>query len=90
MKINCANDHDWGNNHDVSCDLDSSKIHDESIIDYDIFNSTKSGSGRASTLGNNDPTILGNDQSYEIFDKSRFGEVMTLVNVNPTIFEDYK
>ena len=29
-----------------------------------------------------------NFQSYEIFDKSGFGEVMTLVNVNPTIFEE--
>ena len=29
-----------------------------------------------------------NVQSYEIFDKSRFGEVMTLVNVNPTILEE--
>ena len=25
---------------------------------------------------------------YEIFDKSGFGEVMTLVNVNPTILEE--
>ena len=29
-----------------------------------------------------------NVQSYEIFDKSGFGEVMTLVNVNPTILEE--
>ena len=34
-----------------------------------------------------DPTYLENIQSYEIFDKSGFGEVMTLVNVNPTILE---
>ena len=27
-------------------------------------------------------------QSYEVFDKSRFGKVMTLVNVNPTILEE--
>ena len=27
-------------------------------------------------------------QSYDIFDKSGFGEVMTLVNVNPTILEE--
>ena len=33
-----------------------------------------------------DPTYL-NVQSYEIVDKSGFGEVMTLVNVNPTILE---
>ena len=41
-----------------------------------------------STLGNNDPTTLENVQSYEIFDKSGLGEVMTLVNVNPTILEE--
>ena len=35
-----------------------------------------------------DPTHLENVQSYEIFDKSGFGEVMTLVNVNPTILEE--
>ena len=34
-----------------------------------------------------DPTYLENIQSYEIFDKSGFGEVMTLVYVIPTIFE---
>ena len=41
--------------------------------------------GRVSTL---DPTYLENIQSYGIFDKSGFGEVMTLVNVNPTILEE--
>ena len=35
-----------------------------------------------------DPTYLDNVQSYEIFDKSGFGEVMTLLNVNPTILEE--
>ena len=35
-----------------------------------------------------DPTYLENVQSYEIFDKSGFGEVTTLVNVNPTILEE--
>ena len=29
-----------------------------------------------------------NFQSYEVFDKSGFGEVMTLVNFNPTILEE--
>ena len=29
-------------------------------------------------------------QSYEFFDESGFGEVMTLVDVNPTILEDCK
>ena len=37
-----------------------------------------------------DPTYLENVQSYDIFDKSGFGEVMTLVNVNPTILEECK
>ena len=35
-----------------------------------------------------DPTYLENVQSYEIFDKSGFGEVVTLVNVNPIILEE--
>ena len=35
-----------------------------------------------------DPTYLENVQSYDIFDKSGVGEVMTLVNVNPTILEE--
>jgi hypothetical protein len=43
-----------------------------------------------STLGKNNPTYLESVQSYEIFDKSGFGEVMTLVDDNPTILEDYK
>ena len=41
--------------------------------------------GRVSTL---DPTYLDNIQSYEIFDKSGLGEIMTLVNDNPTILEE--
>ena len=35
-----------------------------------------------------DPTYLENVQSYEVFDKSAFEKVMTLVNVNPTILEE--
>ena len=35
-----------------------------------------------------DPTTLEIDQSYEIFDKSGLGEVMTLYYVNPTILEE--
>ena len=42
-------------------------------------------SGRVSTL---DPTYLDNVQSYEVFDKSGFGEDMTLVNDIPTILEE--
>ena len=43
---------------------------------------------RNPTVSTLDPTYLENIQSYEIFDKSGFGEVMTLVNVNPTILEE--
>ena len=60
------------------------KPHDEYEIDNSVFNNIESGFGRVSTL---DPTYLDFDQSYEVFDKSGFGEVMTLVNVNPTILE---
>ena len=35
-----------------------------------------------------DPTYLDFDQSYEVLDKSGFGEVMTLAIVNPTILEE--
>ena len=56
------------------------KPHDEYACD-----NIKSGFGRVSTL---DHTYLENVQSYENFDKSEFGEVMTLVNVNPTILEE--
>ena len=35
-----------------------------------------------------DPTYLENVESYEFFDKSGFGEVMTLVNIDPTILEE--
>ena len=50
-----------------------------------VCNNIESGFGRVSTL---DPTYLDNDQSYGVFDKSGFEEVMTLVNVNPTILEE--
>jgi hypothetical protein len=43
-----------------------------------------------STLSKKNPTYSKSDQSYEFFDESGFGEVMTLVDVNPTILEDYK
>ena len=41
-----------------------------------------------STLGISDPTTLENYQSYEIFDKSGLGEVMSLFDDNPTILEE--
>ena len=83
MSTTCCNDHDWG---DSSYDLENLfKPHDEYEIDNSVCNNIESGFGRVSTL---DPTYLENVQSYEIFDKSGFGEVMTLVNVNPTILEE--
>jgi hypothetical protein len=33
MNVNCANDHDWSDNHDVSCDLENFMPHIEYIID---------------------------------------------------------
>ena len=82
MSTTCCNDHDWG---DSSYDLENLfKPHDEYEIDNSICNIIERGFGRVSTL---DPTYLENVQSYEVFDKSAFGKVMTLVNVNPTILE---
>ena len=83
MSTMCCNDHDWG---DSSYDLESLfKPHDEYGIDNNVQNNIESGFGRVSNL---DPTYLENVKSYEIFDKSGFGEVMTLVNVYPTILEE--
>lgn len=67
MNINCANEHNQGDNHDVSCDLENFELHDESIIYNDIYNTNKTGFERTSTLGNSDPTTLEDDQSYEFF-----------------------
>ena len=39
-------------------------------------------------LFDDDPTTLQIDKSYAIIDKSGFGEVMTLVDDNPTILEE--
>ena len=83
MSTTCCNDHDWG---DSSYDLQILfKPHDEYEIDNSVCNNIESGFGRVSTL---EPTYLENVQSYGIFDKSGFGEVMTLVNDNPTILEE--
>ena len=83
MSTTCCNDHDWG---DSSYDLENLfKPHDEYKIDNNVCNNTKSGFGKVSTL---DPTYLDDIKSYEFCDKSGFGEVMTLVNVNPTILEE--
>ena len=83
MTTMCCSDHDWG---DSSYDLENLfKPHDEYEIENNVCNNIKIGFGRVSTL---DPTYLENVQSYEFFDKSGFGEVMTLVNFNPTILEE--
>ena len=83
MSTTCCNNHDWG---DSSYDLQNLfKPHDEYKIDNSVCNNIESGFGRVSTL---DPTYLDNIQSYEIFDKSGLGEIMTLVNDNPTILEE--
>ena len=74
MSTTCCNDHVWG---DSSYNLENLfKPHDEYEIDNSVCNNIESGFGRVSTL---DPTYLENVQSYEIFDKSEFGEVMTLI-----------
>ena len=78
-----CNDHDWG---DSFYDLKNLfKPHDAYEINNSICNIIESGFGRVSTL---DPTYLDNVQSYEVFDKSGFGEVMTLVYVIPTNSEE--
>ena len=83
MSTTHCNDHDWG---DAFYDLENLfKPHDEFDVGNSFCNIIESGFGRVSTL---DPTYLENVQSYEFFDKSEFGEVMTLVNVNPTILEE--
>ena len=83
MSITCCNDHYWG---DSSYNLENLfKPHDEYEIGNSVCNNIESKFGRVSTL---DPTHLENVQSYGIFDKSGFGEVMTLVNDNPTILEE--
>ncbi len=78
-----CNDHDWG---DSSYDFENLfNPHDIYEIDNNVCNNIESGFGRVSTL---DPTYLEYVQSYDIFDKSGFGKVMTLVNGNPTILEE--
>ena len=81
MSATYCNDHDWGDN--VSYDLENLfKPHDEYVWD-----NIESGFGRVSTLAKNNPTYLESVQSYEIFDESGFGKVMTLFD-DPTIFEE--
>ena len=82
MSTTYCNDHDWGDN--VSYDLENLfKPHDEYDIYNNVCNNIESGFGRGSTLGKNDPTYLESVQSYEIFDKCGFGEVMTLGAASP-------
>ena len=81
MSPTYCNDYDWG---DASYDLENLfKPHDEYVCD-----NIESGFGRVSTLGNNDPTTLENDQSYEFFYKAGLGEVMTLFDDDPTFLEE--
>ena len=83
MSTTYCNDHDWG---DSSYDLEILfKPHDEYDINNIVCDNIESGFGRVPTLGNNDPTTLENDQSYEIFHKGELGEVMTLFDDKPTI-----
>ena len=73
MSTTCCNDHDWG---DSFYDIENLfKPHDEYEIHNNVSIIFKVG-------------YLENVQSYEVFDKSGFGEVMTLANVNPTILEE--
>jgi hypothetical protein len=89
MSTTYCNDHDWGDN--SSYDLGNLlKPHDEYVIDNNVCNNIERGFERVSTLGKKNPTYLESVQSYEIFDKSAFGEVMTLVDVNPTILKIIK
>ena len=91
MPTTYYDDHDWGDNYDTSRDLENLfEPHDESIIDNNVCNTIESGFGRVPTLGKKNPTCSENVQSYEIFDKGGFGEVMTLVDVTPAILEDCK
>ena len=82
MSTTCCNDHDWGNS---SYNLENLfQPHDEYEIANSVCNNIESGFGRVSI----DPRYLDNIQSYEIFDKNGLGEIMTLVNNNPTILEE--
>ena len=83
MSATYCNDHDSGENASYGFE-NLFKPHDEYVC-YNI----ESWFGRVSTWGNNYLTTLEIDKSYEFFDKSGFGEVMTLVNVNPTILEEF-
>ena len=68
MSTTYCSDHDWG---DASYDI-------ENLFKPNVWDNIKSEFVRVSTLGNNDPTTLEIDQSYENFDKSGLGEVMIM------------
>ena len=53
-----------------------------------IYDDYKSGFGRVSTLGSNDPTILEGVESYSNNYESGFGEVMTLFSDESDILEE--
>ena len=78
-----CDDNDWGDN--ASYDLEILfKPHDEYDIGNSVCNNIESVFGRVSTLGNNYPTTLKNDQSYEIFDKS--GSYVSNVSIIYEVF----
>ena len=63
MSTTCCNDHDWGDND--SYDLKNLfKPHDEYACD-----NIKSGFGRESTLGKNNPTYFESVQAYDFLIK---------------------
>ena len=84
LSTTCCNDHDWGDSSSYNLE-NLFKPHDEYEIDNNVCNNIETGFGRVSTLN---PTYLENIQSYEFFDKSGLGEILTLVKDNPTILEE--
>ena len=89
--VNCVNDIQNPKLGDASFAMSTTccNDHDWGDSSYNLENLFKthdeSGFGRVLML---DPTYLENVQSYEVFDKSGFGTVMTLFDDNPTILEE--
>ena len=69
--------------------FDENIYYDESMPPiYDDY-IDESGFGRVSTLGSNDPTILEDVESYNIYE-SGFGRVSTLFSDDSTILEEVR
>ena len=81
MSTTYCSDHDWGDN-DSYDHKNLFRPHDEYACD-----NIKSGFGRESTLGKNNPKYLVSVQSYEFFYESGLGEVMTLFDDNPLFWK---